>query len=99
MSHSNRRQTRAKAQQFIDTLKPLQHPNSKKVYLQGSRPDLLVAMRQIHQTSTRTGGTDKHPITETNPAIMVYDCAGPYSDPHADIDVRRGLVPLRRTWI
>ncbi|MGI2173353.1 phosphomethylpyrimidine synthase ThiC [Shewanella ulleungensis] len=99
MSNSNRRQTRAKAQQFIDTLKPLQHPNSEKVYLKGSRSDLLVAMRKIHQTSTRIGGTDQHPITEENPAVMVYDCAGPYSDPNADIDVRRGLTQLRRAWI
>ena len=99
MSNSNRRQTRADAQQFIDTLTPLQHPNSEKVYLTGSRDDLLVGMRRIYQSSTRIGGSDESPVMQTNPAIMVYDCAGAYSDPKADIDVRRGLAKLRQHWI
>ena len=96
---SNRRQTRASAQAFIDTLKPLQHPNSEKIYLPGSRADLRVGMRQILQTDTLIGGDEQHPIMEANPPIKVYDCAGAYSDPQANINVREGLAKLRQCWI
>ncbi|MFT5235071.1 MAG: phosphomethylpyrimidine synthase [Shewanella sp.] len=96
---SNRRETRAQAQQFIDTLKPLQHPNSEKVYLTGSREDLRVGMRQILQSDTMVGGTESAPILEPNPPLKVYDCAGPYSDPEADINVRKGLAKFRQSWI
>jgi phosphomethylpyrimidine synthase len=34
-----------------------------------------------------------------NPPLLVYDTSGPYTDPAAVIDVRRGLAPLRRDWI
>src|SRR5579883_1774747 len=30
---------------------------------------------------------------------VVYDTSGPYTDPQADLDVRRGLQPLREEWI
>ena len=96
---SNRRQTRASAQAFIDTLKPLQHPNSEKIYLSGSRADLRVGMRQILQTDTLIGGDEHNPIMEANPPIKVYDCAGAYSDPQANINVREGLAKLRQSWI
>ncbi|WP_428618025.1 phosphomethylpyrimidine synthase ThiC [Shewanella sp.] len=96
---STRRETRAQAQAFIDNLKPLQHANSEKIYLQGSRADLKVAMRQIHQSDTLIGGTQSAPIVAKNPPIKVYDCAGPYSDPKADINVHRGLDKLRSAWI
>lgn len=96
---SNRRETRAQAQQFIDNLKPLQHPNSEKVYLQGSRPDLQVGMRQIFQSDTLVGGTEDDPVFEANPPLKVYDCAGPYSDPQANINVRVGLPKMRQNWI
>jgi phosphomethylpyrimidine synthase len=96
---SNRRQTRANAQEFIDTLKPLLHPNSSKVYLPGTLHDIQVGMRAIQQTDTVLGGTEDDPITESNPDIRVYDCAGPYSDPEAHINVRQGITKLRRDWI
>jgi phosphomethylpyrimidine synthase len=69
-------------------------PNSRKVYVEGGRPDLLVPMREISQADTPTafGG-------EKNPPIYVYDCSGPYSDPQAKIDVREGLPALRAAWI
>ena len=65
-------------------------PNSRKVYIEGSRPDIRVPMREISQADTPTafGG-------EKNPPIFVYDCAGPYSDPAAQIGLRRGLPALR----
>ncbi|WIM04615.1 MAG: phosphomethylpyrimidine synthase ThiC [Candidatus Nitricoxidivorans perseverans] len=61
-------------------------PNSKKVYVAGSRPDIRVPMREIAQTGD-------------NPSITVYDCSGPYTDPAAAIDIRRGLPALRAGWI
>ncbi|HEV8260540.1 MAG TPA: phosphomethylpyrimidine synthase ThiC [Burkholderiales bacterium] len=69
-------------------------PNSRKIYVAGSRPDLRVPMREIAQADTPTqfGG-------EQNPPIYVYDCSGPYTDPAAKIDVRDGLVPIRAAWI
>ncbi|MCA0950160.1 phosphomethylpyrimidine synthase ThiC [Shewanella chilikensis] len=96
---SNRRQTREAAQAFIDNLKPLQHPNSQKLFVQGSRADIQVAMRQIRQTDTRIPTQDGSEQFEPNPAVCVYDCAGPYSDPNAAINVRQGLDKLRQGWI
>jgi phosphomethylpyrimidine synthase len=69
-------------------------PNSRKVYIQGNRPDIRVPMREITQADTPTmfGG-------EKNPPVFVYDCSGPYTDPAAKIDIRSGLKPVRQTWI
>ncbi|QZA33765.1 phosphomethylpyrimidine synthase ThiC [Hydrogenibacillus sp. N12] len=66
-------------------------PNSRKVYLQGSRPDLRVPMREI---LTEERGPDGKPV-----AVRVYDTSGPYTDPDARIDLQAGLPPLRRPWI
>ena len=65
-------------------------PNSRKIYITGSRPDIRVPMREISQDDTPTafGG-------EKNPPIYVYDCSGPYSDPAVKIDIRSGLPALR----
>ncbi|MBS1141953.1 MAG: hydroxymethylpyrimidine synthase, partial [Proteobacteria bacterium] len=69
-------------------------PNSRKIYVEGSRPDIQVPMREVSQADTPTafGG-------EKNPPIYVYDCSGPYSDPAARIDIRSGLPALRAKWI
>jgi phosphomethylpyrimidine synthase len=69
-------------------------PNSRKIFVQGSRPDLRVPMREISQTDTPTsfGG-------EKNPPVFVYDCSGPYTDPAAKIDIRSGLPAVREAWI
>src|SRR4249920_2195412 len=73
-------------------IKPL--PNSRKTYVHGSRPDIRVPMREITQSDTPSmfGG-------ERNPPVFVYDCSGPYSDPAAKIDIRKGLPALRQKWI
>jgi phosphomethylpyrimidine synthase len=69
-------------------------PNSRKIYVEGSRPDIRVPMREISQSDTPASfGAEK------NPPITVYDCSGPYSDPAAKIDIRTGLAPLRAAWI
>ncbi len=73
-------------------VKPL--PNSCKVYVKGSRPDIRVPMREITQTDTPASFS-----AEKNPPIYVYDTSGPYTDPQATIDIRAGLLPLREKWI
>src|SRR3954447_15644308 len=69
-------------------------PNSRKIYVEGSRPDIRVPMREIAQSDTPAAfGAEK------NPPLCVYDTSGPYTDPQARIDIRAGLAPLRSTWI
>ena len=69
-------------------------PNSRKIYVEGSRPDIRVPMREISLTDTIT---DKG--TETNLPVTVYDTSGPYTDPNVSIDIRKGLAELRTSWI
>ncbi|MDO8651475.1 MAG: phosphomethylpyrimidine synthase ThiC [Undibacterium sp.] len=69
-------------------------PNSRKIYVQGSRPDIRVPMRQITQADTPAMFG-----SEQNPAIYVYDTSGPYTDPAAKIDIRSGLASVRGAWI
>lgn len=69
-------------------------PSSSKVYIQGSRPDIQVPMREIRQTDTHGMAGN-----ESNPSIFVYDTSGPYTDPAVQIDIRNGLAPLRAPWI
>ncbi|HBP3023966.1 phosphomethylpyrimidine synthase ThiC, partial [Pseudomonas aeruginosa] len=69
-------------------------PNSRKVYLTGSRPDIRVPVREISLADTPTafGG-------EKNPPVFVYDTSGPYTDPEVRIDLRKGLPDVRSRWI
>ncbi|MEK5498060.1 phosphomethylpyrimidine synthase ThiC [Bacillus sp. FSL M8-0077] len=67
---------------------------SRKVYEQGSRPDILVPKREITLTNTVTQAGDIQ-----NEPIRVYDTSGPYTDEEADIDVTKGLKRLRSAWI
>jgi phosphomethylpyrimidine synthase len=68
--------------------------NSTKVHVQGSRPDLRVGMREISQS-----GTPTRDGVAANPPIIVYDTSGPFTDPHVEIDLIKGLPELRRAWI
>ncbi|MEY4593437.1 MAG: phosphomethylpyrimidine synthase ThiC [Pseudomonadota bacterium] len=82
------------ANALVDSAAVAPLPNSRKVYVQGSRPDIQVPMREVSQADTPTGmGGEK------NPPIYVYDCSGPYTDPAAQIDIRSGLLALRQPWI
>ena len=67
---------------------------SQKIYVQGSRPDIRVPMREISLDVTPTdfGG-------EINAPVTVYDTSGPYTDPNVIIDVRKGLGDVRSAWI
>jgi phosphomethylpyrimidine synthase len=96
---SNRREQRQQAQQFINELAGEAYPNSTRHYECGSRDDIRVAMRLIHQHDSLVGGTEDNPISEPNPPIPVYDTSGPYGDPSENIDVHKGLSPLRQKWI
>jgi phosphomethylpyrimidine synthase len=74
-------------------------PKSSKVYVKGRLHDIRVAMREIElEDSYPVPGAAKRPH-KGNASITVYDTSGPYTDPAADIDVRRGLLPLREEWI
>ncbi len=70
-------------------------PASRKIYVQGSRPDIQVGMREIELSDTplSDGGF------EPNPPLTVYDTSGPYTDPEVEIDFNQGLHPLRAPWI
>ena len=74
-------------------------PNSKKIYLQGSRTDIRVPMREIHVTDTTVHAASGKNDVEINPSVVVYDTSGPYTDPDVSIDIRAGLAPLRKAWI
>ncbi|MGE5545444.1 MAG: phosphomethylpyrimidine synthase ThiC [Solirubrobacterales bacterium] len=63
-------------------------PGSRKVHVEGSRPDLRVAMREV----------DLEPGCG-EPPVRLYDTSGPYSDPAAKVDIATGLAPLRQAWI
>ena len=60
-------------------------PASRKIHLEGSRPDLRVPQREVLLTNGER--------------IALYDTSGPYTDPEAPIDVRRGLPTVRTPWI
>lgn len=78
----------------VDSQSIAPFPNSKKIYVQGSRPDIRVPMREINLSITPTefGG-------EQNPPVRVYDTSGVYTDPNVKIDVRQGLPDVRSAWI
>ena len=68
-----------------ETITRTPFPGSRKVYAQGSRPDILVPMRAIALSNGETH--------------TVYDTSGPYTDSDVAIDVRSGIAPLRSAWI
>ncbi|PYN02753.1 MAG: phosphomethylpyrimidine synthase ThiC, partial [Candidatus Rokuibacteriota bacterium] len=59
---------------------------SRKLYLTGSRSDIHVPMREV----ALSGG---------EPPLFLYDTSGPYTDPDAHTDIKRGLSPLRLPWV
>jgi phosphomethylpyrimidine synthase len=79
----------------IDPISTQPFPNSKKIYITGSRPDIRVPMREITLSDTQL----ENGRSEPNPPIAVYDPSGPYTDPDIAIDVRQGLPEVRTAWI
>ena len=70
------------------------YPNSSKLFVPGSRPDLRVGMREVQQSDTPALHS-----TKSNPPIPIYDTSGPYTDPAGHIDLVRGLLALLEHWI
>jgi phosphomethylpyrimidine synthase len=70
------------------------YPASEKIYVQGSRPDIQVPMRKISLSDTPV-----HFGSEKNGPLYVYDTSGVYTDPNIDIDLQKGLAPIRDAWI
>ncbi|MBF0492494.1 MAG: phosphomethylpyrimidine synthase ThiC [Deltaproteobacteria bacterium] len=78
----------------IDSAITQPFPNSRKVYVTGSKPSIRVPLREIRLSDT-LGPQGKIP----NTPLTVYDTSGPYTDPSAQIDLLKGLAPLREEWI
>jgi phosphomethylpyrimidine synthase len=74
------------AQAEVDSAAVTPLPNSRKIYVSGSRADLRVPMREIS-------------LSGENSPVTVYDTSGPYSDPEEQIDIRSGLGTPRAAWI
>ncbi|UNH24441.1 phosphomethylpyrimidine synthase ThiC [Moellerella wisconsensis] len=94
-----RKAQRDAAETYINTLQGISFPNSKRIYLTGSRADIQVPMREIQLTPTLLGGTKEQPQYEQNEAVPVYDTSGAYGDPDAKLNVHEGLKKLRSAWI
>ncbi|MBS0427949.1 MAG: phosphomethylpyrimidine synthase ThiC [Proteobacteria bacterium] len=71
------------AQMLALTREPF--PASTKGRIAGSRPDIQVPVRDVRLSNGEV--------------VSLYDTSGPYTDPDAAIDVRRGLPDLRGAWI
>ncbi|MEW8188278.1 MAG: phosphomethylpyrimidine synthase ThiC [Candidatus Thiodiazotropha endolucinida] len=67
---------------------------SRKIHVDGSRPDIRVPMREISQEATAASFG-----AEENPPIPVYDTSGPFTDPAHKIDLLNGMPDLRSGWI
>lgn len=78
---------------FTIESKPI--PGSHKIYVQGSRPDLRVAMREIPLEDSR----DENNNLVSNGSVVVYDTSGPYTDPGYTVDLTKGLPKIREKWI
>ena len=77
----------------------IKFPRSEKVYLPGTLfPELRVAMRKVEQVPS-TNFVDGEKVLTPNPEVYVYDTSGPFSDPNAEIDLKKGLPRLREEWI
>ena len=97
MSSSEYPLLRETAQVDAAAVEPL--PGSSKIYVEGSRSDLQVPMREIKLTATPVQDPDGSTRLEPNAPVRVYDTSGPYTDPAASIDIRKGLAPIREQWI
>ncbi len=71
-------------------------PASRKVHVSGRiYPDVRVPLREIRLSPTRTADGLLH----ENAPFRVYDTSGAHTDPAVQVDLRRGLPPLRKPWI
>ncbi len=80
---------------MVSDNKPTSFPNSTRIYVPGSRPDVLVPMREVKLADTQRPDGASSP----NPAIRIYDTSGPWGDPAFHGDVEQGLPAIRSAWI
>ncbi len=78
----------------VDKASVADFPGSRKIYVQGSRPDIRVPMREILLSDTQLNDG-----VEKNRPVTVYDTSGAYTDPDVAIDIQQGLAPIRDNWI
>ena len=69
-------------------------PASRKIYVRGSRPDILVPMREIELSPTVT---DQGEIA--NEPFRVYDTSGKYTEAGYQVDIKKGLPIIKKNWI
>ena len=69
-------------------------PGSRKVYLEGSRSDIQVPVREIALSDSEIRGK-----IVPNAPLHIYDSSGPYTDTRREVNIRQGLAPLRQNWI
>ena len=96
MNNQNNQNLSQTAQVDQASIKPF--PGSRKVYIEGSRPDIQVPMREISLADSPASFSSTE-TAEKNEPVLVYDTSGPYTDPNASIDVRKGLAAVREAWI
>jgi len=70
-------------------------PKSNRIWVQGSRPDIQVPMREVTLADTRRPDGKLTP----NESLRIYDTSGPWGDPAFHKDVELGLPPVRLNWI
>ena len=78
----------------VDKASIADFPGSKKIYVEGSRADIRVPMREITLSDTQLNDG-----VEKNSPVIVYDTSGPYTDPNVEIDIQKGLAAIRENWI
>ena len=78
----------------VDQASIADFPGSQKIYVEGSRPDIRVPMREITLSDTQLNDG-----VEKNAPLVVYDTSGAYTDPDVDIDIQKGLAAIRENWI
>ena len=77
----------------------IKFPDSEKVYMEGKiHPEIRVGMRKVNLTPTVSIENGKKVYKENAP-VYVYDTSGIYSDPNAEIDLKKGLPRMREPWI
>ena len=69
-------------------------PRSKKIFIEGSRPDIRVGMREV-ECSVTTSTSE----SEENPPVTIYDTSGPFTDPDVSVDLMKGIPEVRSAWI
>ena len=78
----------------VDKASVADFPGSRKIYIEGSRPDIRVPMREISLSDTQLNDG-----IEKNAPVVVYDTSGAYTDPSVEIDIQKGLAAIRSNWI